>query len=476
MSEFRLLSVNWQDGMLVSRGHLADQERYFEELARWYANPIGDNFGLVPHTDSAALKYHATLRGSVVRVEVSQCRAITGDGNIIEINPVDAAVVAGEEQAAPGTIPVYLALASDTREQVGQADPNEPVPRLPYSTRSYSVHIGTPPVLSETRYLQIAQLELGPDGLTNSAWFFPPCVTVAADERLQNTVRQLRDRLDSLMTAITRVASGLGPSSTLGTGADLISSLKHLVSQLGLYSAYTFDSLLIGHNAPHPLTVVNQFKGLFRVLTTLLAYSPAVKDFLTDRFFQKQLRMEYRTFARAVDAFLLADYNHLDLGRHFEEADNLLNTTQQLIAFLAQGEIAPEPAASDTVSYKGMTFSAASHTECLREDWNDFAIITLNLPAKVGVSDCVILMEKDLMDAAQWSAINVRIGFGDVSLGETNPMTIDTTTFGSKVALRAQDMIRVDSAQKAGLWFRGLKDTNKLNDLSESDIKLYIVD
>lgn len=476
MSEFRLLSVNWQDGMLVSRNHLADQERYFEELARWYAKPIGDNFGLVPHHDRPALKYYAALRGSTVRVEVSECHAITSDGGIIEIDPARESVAVGEAEAASDALPVYLALAADAKQHVGQADPGEPVPRLPYCTWAYSVHIGSPPAQAEAKYLQIAQLEVTTEGVTDSPYYFPPCVTVAADERLAAKVRELRDRLDSLMTAISRIAAGLAPSSAMGTGADLVSSLKQLVSQLGLHAASMFDSMVLGRNAVHPLTIVNQYKGLFRVLSTLLAYMPSVRDFLTDRFFQKQLKTEYRTFAMSVDSFLMTEYNHLNLGRHFEEIDQLLGVTQKLIAFLAQGDIAPEPVASDTISYKGMTFAAAEHKECVREEWNDFAILSLDLPSPVTVSDCIILMEKDLLDQAQWNAINVRIGFGDATLGETNPMVVDATTFGSKVALRAQDMIKVDSARKVGLWFRGLKDSRQLSGLKESEIKLYTVD
>ncbi len=473
MSEFRLRSVNWQDGMLVSRNHLADQERYFEELSRWYGRPVGDNYGLIPSSDGGALEYHASLRGSAVRVEVTRCHAVTEDGSLIEIAPGEGGVVIGEAEGVTEAIGVWVVIAAEAKKQVGQADPNEPVPRLPYCVPAYEVHVGQQPSVSQARCVQIAQLEVSGDSLVESPFYFPPCVSVAAHERLYGKVRELRDRLDSLMTAITRVASGLTPA---GAGADLVSNLRHLVSQLGLHAAARFDTVSLGRNAPHPLTIVNQYKSLFRVLTTLLAYMPGVKDFLTDRFFQKQLRTEYRTFARTIDSFLLAEYTHLDLGRHFEQIDKLLTTLQQLVAFLAQGDIAPEPVASDTISYKGLTFAAVSHKECVREDWNDFAIVSLNLTSPVSVSDCVILMEKDLMDQGQWNAINVRIGFGEVSLGETNPMVIDTTTFGSKVALRGQDMIRVDSAGRAGLWFRGLKDAKQLNNLSEADIKLYIVD
>ena len=47
MSDLNLYSVNWQDGMLITQQHLKDQEKYCEEMVRWYALGAGDRYGLI---------------------------------------------------------------------------------------------------------------------------------------------------------------------------------------------------------------------------------------------------------------------------------------------------------------------------------------------------------------------------------------------------------------------------------------------
>ena len=63
MNDLNLYSVNWQDGMLISQRHLMDQEKYFENLTRWYAATSGDNFGLVrkSSTDQPSLSMNLAV-------------------------------------------------------------------------------------------------------------------------------------------------------------------------------------------------------------------------------------------------------------------------------------------------------------------------------------------------------------------------------------------------------------------------------
>ena len=77
MDEFKLQSVNWQDGMLLTMGHLRAQEGYFEELVRWHAFGANDIYGLAKK-DSAQppLKIDATMSGNRLRVEVKRCQAV----------------------------------------------------------------------------------------------------------------------------------------------------------------------------------------------------------------------------------------------------------------------------------------------------------------------------------------------------------------------------------------------------------------
>ncbi len=88
MSDLNLYSVNWQDGMLLNQSHLKDQEKYFEEAARWYFSGASDNYGLIKRSPSGqpALNLIASVNGNRLSVEIRRCQAITPNGSYIEIN------------------------------------------------------------------------------------------------------------------------------------------------------------------------------------------------------------------------------------------------------------------------------------------------------------------------------------------------------------------------------------------------------
>ena len=86
MDGFKLQSMNWRDGMLLTMGHLRAQESYFEELIRWHAFHEGDRYGLVRKDPAQPpLKMSATMSGSRLRVEVSRCQALLPCGLAVEI-------------------------------------------------------------------------------------------------------------------------------------------------------------------------------------------------------------------------------------------------------------------------------------------------------------------------------------------------------------------------------------------------------
>jgi hypothetical protein len=90
------------------------------------------------------------------------------------------------------------------------------------------------------------------------------------------------------------------------------------------------------------------------------------------------------------------------------------------------------------------------------------------------MSDTVVLLTKDIFSAADWSRMQVRQGLNDArGLGETDPVDVDVVTFGNKVALRPQDMLRSPSVRKLTLVFRGAPDPEKFSSLGKMDLIVY---
>jgi len=93
--ETTLNSVNWEFGMLLTPNHFLLQERYFEASLLWLLRYATDSTGLVgggprvPESELGAAKYDPVVSidedATSLSISVSQCRALTAGGCIIEI-------------------------------------------------------------------------------------------------------------------------------------------------------------------------------------------------------------------------------------------------------------------------------------------------------------------------------------------------------------------------------------------------------
>jgi hypothetical protein len=85
-------------------------------------------------------------------------------------------------------------------------------------------------------------------------------------------------------------------------------------------------------------------------------------------------------------------------------------------------------------------------------------------------------MSKDLFSNAEWNGMQVRLGLNEArGLGETDPIDIDSVTFGDKAALHPQDMLKSPSVSQITLVFRGARDAGKLAKLGSSELVVYAV-
>ena len=480
MSDFRLYSVNWQDGMLITRDHLADQEKYFEELVRWHARHIGDGYGLIrkSRTGQPALSLNLSVSGNRVRVEVLRCQAITPDGLYIEIDGSTGEVIRGETDNSAASIPVYLGVDVEQKKQVGEPDPAEDLPRVPYLVSGYSVHLGAPPNLPEGRYLQVAVLQVRGSEAGFAPDYYPPCVTLYADERLAEKASDLRNRLESLLSLSTRAYRAMAASGSLAKeSTSLQVAFRDTVNAMVYHLTGTMDEFVTGPNAGHPLGMVVYFKKLCRMVSTLLNLHPGVKDYLNEKYFTKQIGSEVGRFQSSMEAFILSDYNHRDIGSHVRMIDDILETLRNIMAFLAQTKreaLGDQAVATETLTYMGRTYRNLACKGSRLERVGELSYLLIDVAQPCPVSDIVTLMTKDMFSDAEWRSMQVRLGINAArGLGETDPIDVDTVAFGNKVALHPRDMLESSSVRQVTLIFRGAPDPNKFAGLGSMDLILY---
>jgi hypothetical protein len=480
MSDLSLYSVNWQDGMLITQQHLKDQERYFEDLIRWHTFDIGDKYGLVKksHSGKPALSLNATASGNKLRVEVVRCQAITPDGTYIDIDDVGKNPVKAEATISESLIQVFISADPISKKQIGDADPSEDVPRIPYLANNYGLHLGNRPNLPEGRFIQLAELSVVGSEVSFSQSFFPPCLSVNADERLAQKIVDYRNRLENLVSLATQAFKSVTASGALsGESTTLQVAFKETLYLLVFNLSSTLDEFVTGRNAKHPLWVVVHFKRLFRVFSTLVNLHPGLKDYLNEKYFSKEVNSDIGRFISSIESFILADYNHEALGEQLRIIDDVLGNLKGILGFLAQTkreQLGEQAVATDTLTYSARTYRLAPYGSCRLEQAGGLSYLLMDITQPRPVGDTVMLMSKDLFNVSEWTNMQVRLGLNDArGLGETDPVDVDVTTFGNKVALHPRDMVRSSSVKQITLIFRGAPDPSKFGKLGKMDLIIY---
>jgi hypothetical protein len=482
MSDFKLYSVNWQDGMLISQAHLHEQQAYFETLHRWYAATAGNGFGLVKRTDSAepALSLHFAVNGPKVRVELQRCQAVLPGGHWVEINPSSENMLTAEAAVPEDGLDVYLSVSPRDKQPVGQPDPHEDIPRLPYLVTRCQLHLGAAPSLPQADFLQVARIVSKGTDVALDAEFFPPCVTISADEHLAARSLDIRNRLESVMSLSSRAYNAIASAGALSNeSSSLQVAFKDTMYHLAIHLASSLDDFTVGRSGGHPLSLVIACKKLFRVFATSLNLRPGLRDYLNEKFFVKQQNSEVGRFIAETESFLLSEYDHRDIGGQIKKIDRILTAIRGIVGFLAQlkgDQLGPQAVATDSLTYMGKTYHNADYGSNRSEAVGDLSYLLIDLPSARQLKDMVVLLSKELFSVAEWNNMQVRLGLNDArGLGETDPVDVDSTTYGDKVALHPQDMLSSAAVGQITLVFRGVRQPEEFAGLTKSDLIVYCV-
>jgi hypothetical protein len=482
MDGFKLQSMNWRDGMLLTMGHLRAQESYFEELVRWHAFDEGDRYGLVKKDLSEPpLKLSSTMSGNRLRVEVRRCQALLPCGMAVEFGESTGGggVLKAEADVVAARIPVFLGVAPGEKRQVGDPDPSEEVPRIPYEIPAYRITLGEPPNLPEAMYLQIALLAVNGSEVSPAKDYFPPCASIAADDRLAATAVEYRNRLENLLKlSINAHLAASSDKGIEGASTKLQSAFRETTYYLVYHMASHLDDFLVGRGAPHPSVFIVQFKKLFRVVSALLHLQPGLKDFLNEKFFTREAGTDIGSWLSSIDSFLLSAYDHRDIAGQMQRIDGILGTMKALMAFLSKtrpDQLADQAVATETITYQGKTYKNCDLGGSRLEEVGELNYLVMKLAEPCPMKDTVTLINKELFTDAQWRNMQVRLGVNEArGLGETDPIAVDTTSYSNKVVLHPMDMLQSPSVKQVTFIFRGIPDSKKLASLGKTDLILYV--
>ncbi|MDR2232003.1 MAG: type VI secretion system baseplate subunit TssK, partial [Tannerella sp.] len=211
------MSVNWVDGMKISKEHLMQTEDHFTDSVRDAVNIrlTGYNYGLLPPYKGETLSSDFAIMertSNHVEIELRRCSAVTAGGCRIDINPDGHTgyltldhVFEENDRNAENVWDVILIVHPFGRVPSGMPDPEETPPRHPYADRKY--------VLSVTASGHINSAELGMQNLiigrvvrNNNRYevdtsYIPPCTSMQSHPDLQKYYEQFRKCLNDIEMA-----------------------------------------------------------------------------------------------------------------------------------------------------------------------------------------------------------------------------------------------------------------------------------
>jgi hypothetical protein len=349
-----LTSVNWWDGMLVSRAHFEAQERYHEEALRWLARYGLPLHGLLPAStgDAPPLQIRASFESeNRLRVEVLHCRAVTRDGTLIHIDadseaqeryPVVGTLEINSQQAQ--TIPVYLRARAE-KQPLGAPDPTGNAPRR---TPSYEVLLVEAQAPGDGSCLKVAEIAVANYKAEESAEYLPPAFSAAATQTLRRATDEIRRVAQIALDEVAETLRTTPPAADMHPWNLAARGMLDMV--LGGWSVAI--ELMVGWETAPPPLFVGSLRSLLRVFANGLTAASPVKADLDEHFLQTGGLPGPAggiDFHNKVARYVASPYVHEAMGRQMREGAQLLEYTRDCLRFIGEkltsagGEVAEAP-------------------------------------------------------------------------------------------------------------------------------------
>ncbi len=201
------LPVNWIDGMKINKTHfVAERNALQQQLVLSTGTHVSHlNYGLLPLVvrEHNPFKIFVSMDNQqAVQVRIINCRAITPGGALISIeegaydeNVTNAKMpelsVAFEELKNKTNVAyVVLTINLYDRVAVGNADPNEVPPRIPFSAPLYSLSIIPEAEMNGQKLglyqLTVSRILVNDNRVVIDEDYLPPCTAVSSHPDLQD--------------------------------------------------------------------------------------------------------------------------------------------------------------------------------------------------------------------------------------------------------------------------------------------------
>lgn len=336
----KYFQVNWINGMKIGKDHFKDQENAFsDQIKDSIASRLNThNYGLLSPLagkQNSLNIWHNLDNQKILRLKITECRAITLGGARIEIsdiisgsnqNPIPYPETTIDlESKKDGIYYITLSVNPFSRVAFGGANPDEDPPRRPYTIPQYKISTIPEDELSKQQigpfHLTIGKMSIVDGRPSIVENYIPPCVSINSHPDLidfHSSVDDFYVRIEKFMVEIIQKLKQTRKTNKLADSMLIISN--RLLPYISMNTARLRWELI--NEPPIGLLVhIAAFAHSFRTIldTEVFQEREEIINFFTD-----WCDIPKGKFDNILNNCMNFNYHHIDIFHNLEQVNELM--------------------------------------------------------------------------------------------------------------------------------------------------------
>jgi hypothetical protein len=472
----KLLSVNWQDGMMIKSVHFDEQEEYFENLSRWTLknNPVF--YGLTRPADMSAPSFDVRIDhdGQDWVVVVSKCIGFTASGKIIQIDEEseDGVKTAKIKPEGSDVMPVYVH-ASGLKRNIGTPTERSLSTRHPYRCFDYRLIVGEAADVDPADCLKVAEIIFSQDRPALSVDYIPPCSVIGAHPTLSDYCYRIKGILAQVCQSTLNGYKAFVAASQASGGKFVPEHalFQDILSGLSI----RLGSMLKAHPEPDlpisPYYLVTYYKEILGTVESMLETYGDAAGLLKKKHAENDL---YNRFLGGLTEFTGGRYNHQEVGPAIKSLVLLMNDFVEFINLITDlaGVL---PQAGKLLHYRQKDYVLQSIGTISTQPERDGLTIRIEGFDNIVARDIIATIKKDLFSGVDYRYIMVKVGINENDTpGRMDAVYVDAEFSPDRLILKPMDDLKSGSLNIVNLNLRGNFNPQDLAKLNAENLAIYV--
>lgn len=352
LPEIKYLTVNWVDGMKISKHHFIHHENaVYEQIRDAISMNLTDyNYGILAPTPSEKLSLDIRVQleqNNMLKVKVLACRAVTRGGVRIELmgnrfsgeHAINQSLEATYQINNPDNLLLDVIVTANpfSRVQVGQPDPEETPLRYPYSVPEYRLEIVPSDQINITEigayHLTVGKVRVISHEAKLAEHYFPPSTSVQCYPPLMNVYYEFGNALGQLGADTISIIKKIKIKNEKSLLAE---NVYYLADKMAFFLSNNMDHYRLLVPQQPPIFMVEFFAKFARVVKTAVScVSDTGKEEML-KYFMEWSDLRPGMFENTIDTLLEQEYNHMDISHSIKSTAKFMDMVGSLFRKLSQ--------------------------------------------------------------------------------------------------------------------------------------------